>query len=94
MQISACRESPSDLALLQGCSELQTSVSLLSLRAILVKSTLVHIAPLPAARAESQLIPVALGSRRGSVPVWKVSACGGCPALCSDRGHGAGMGSW
>lgn len=72
-------------------SELQTSVSPLSLRTILIKSTFVHIAPLPGigwqhGRGHCVLIPVALGPARAFVPVWKTLACGGCPASCSGRG--------
>lgn len=91
MQISACKESPSELALFhflhqlfQRRSELQTPVFPLSLSSILMKSTLVPFAPLPGigqqqGRGHSVLIPA-----RAFVPVWKIF-CGGCPTLCSDR---------
>lgn len=91
MQISACKESPSELVLFhflhqlfQRRSELQTPVFPLSLSSILMKSTLVPFAPLPGigqqhGRGHSVLIPA-----RAFVPVWKIF-CGGCPTLCSDR---------
>lgn len=57
-------------------SELQTSLSPLSLRAILIKSPLVGAHCSPAGHwAGSLLIPVAPGPGRAFVPVWRIFAC-------------------
>lgn len=76
MQISACKESLSELSLLhflhqlfQRRSEVQTSVFLLSLGTILIKSTLVHVAPLPGTGQQHRR---GLGAGRALGPLWKV----------------------